>query len=316
MSKSTVGPERLVRLAYIARRHYLEGRTRIEIAEELGMSRIKVGRMLDDAIASGIVTFNIAAPDGLDVERSLALQRKYGLKHSVVVHTPTEASETIQRELGRAAGDLLAEIATAEDVIGMTAGRTLSSMSQQLRELPASEVVQLAGIAGPVQATGVEVIRRVSSVSGGRAWTIYAPIITSDAAAAEAITRQHEVRQTYAQFARVSIALVAIGSWAPPDSQLYDNPALSSSERRAVLDAGAAADIGAILIDRSGKVMDVLPGRSVAIDEPGLRRIPEVIGVAGGTNKTKAVASALASGLISSLVTDSALAGRLLEENP
>ncbi|GLY70288.1 sugar-binding transcriptional regulator [Amycolatopsis taiwanensis] len=314
MAKPAAGPDKLVRLAYIARRHFLEGRTRIEIAEELNLSRIKVGRLLDDAIASGIVTFTIAAPDSLDVERSLAMQKKYHLKHSVVLHTPTDSPEHIQRELGRAAADLLSEIATAEDVIGMTAGRTLSSMSQQLHDLPRCEVVQLAGIAGPVQATGVEVIRRVSAVTHGHAWTIYAPIITSDAAAAEAIARQHEVRETRRQFARVTIALVAIGSWSPPDSQLYDNPALSAKEREAVLKAGVKAEIGALLIDRSGTVLDLLPGRSVAIGEDELRRIPEVIGVAGGPKKTEAVASALASGLISSLVTDSTLAARLLEE--
>ena len=53
----------------------------------------------------------------------------------------------------------------------------------------------------------------------------------------------------------------------------------------------------------------------MAIDDGELRRIPEVIGVAGGALKHDAVRAALKSGLIDSLVTDSTLAYRLLE-NP
>ena len=45
-----MGPDELFQRAVIARRYYLEGRTRIQIAEEFGLSRFKVARMLDEAI--------------------------------------------------------------------------------------------------------------------------------------------------------------------------------------------------------------------------------------------------------------------------
>lgn len=312
---ASIGPDELVRLAHIAREHYIVGKTRVEIAEELGLSRFKVGRLLDDAVKSGIVTFEISVPGPVDVERSLELQRRYGLKRAVVVRTPTDSPEAIQEELGRVGAELLAEISTSEDVIGMTAGRTLGQLARSLGTLAASEVVQLAGVAGPMQATGVEVIRRVGEAARSRGWTIYAPLVASDPEAAAAIRRQHDVQQTMGQFGRVSLALVAIGSWSPPDSQFHDNPALSAADHAMLLERGVQADIGSILIDRNGGLVDAIQDRCIAIEAAALRAIPEVIGVAGGSLKSDAVRAALASGLIDSLVTDLALATRLLENH-
>ncbi|AEF41872.1 sugar-binding transcriptional regulator [Hoyosella subflava] len=311
---SGMGPDELVRLAHIARQHFVAGKTRIEIAEELGLSRFKVGRLLDDAINSGIIRFEIAVPGPIDDERSSALQRQYALKRAVVVRTPTELPDAVQEQLGRVGADLLREIAGPDDILGLTAGRTLNQLGQALSSFAIGEVVQLAGVAGPVHATGVEVIRRVSSVAHGRAWTLYAPLIASDIAAAEAIRRQHDVAQTLRQFDRVTVALVAIGSWDPPDSQFYDNLGITLARRNALEDKGVVADIGAILIDGQGRVVDDVQQQCISIDAAGLRRIPEVVGIAGGGRKTGAVRAALASGLIDSLVTDSALAARLLEE--
>lgn len=312
---TSIGPDELVRLAHIAREHYVNGKTRIEIAEDMGLSRFKVGRLLDDAVKNGIVTFEISVPGPIDVECSLQLQKRFGLRRAVVVRTPTDAPESIQEELGKVGAQLLAEVATADDVVGMTAGRTLGHLARSLETLPGCEVVQLAGVAGPVQATGIEVIRRVAETARSRAWGLYAPLIASDTEAAAAMRRQHDVQQTMKQFDRVTLALVAIGSWAPADSELFYNPAITAEDHAALLQRGVQSDIGSILLDREGNLIHDLQERCIAIDAAGLKKIPEVIGVAGGALKFEAVRAALKSGLLDSLVTDYSLASRLLENH-
>jgi len=42
-----VGPAELVRLAAVARRFYVDGRSKLELAEEFGVSRFKIARLLD-----------------------------------------------------------------------------------------------------------------------------------------------------------------------------------------------------------------------------------------------------------------------------
>ena len=63
-----MGPDELFQRAVIARRYYLEGRTRVQIAEEFGISRFKVARELDEALSSGMVEITIHNPGSIDLE--------------------------------------------------------------------------------------------------------------------------------------------------------------------------------------------------------------------------------------------------------
>ncbi len=88
MAGLDMGPEEMMRVAFVANQHYVLGRTRIQIAEDLGLSRFKVGRMLDVAISGGIIKFEISTPGPLDLEVSLKLKEKFGLRRAFAVRTP------------------------------------------------------------------------------------------------------------------------------------------------------------------------------------------------------------------------------------
>ena len=308
-----MGPEYLLRLAYVADRYYIDNRSRIEIAEELGVSRFKVARMLEEARERGIVTIKVDTPGPVDATLSRRLREKFELKRALVVATPMETPEVVQQYLGRVASQLLQELVSPGDVIGLMAGRTLTVMARNLDLLEPADVVQLSGVAGSIQSTAVEVIRRASMVSGGRHYTIYAPLMMSDSDAAAALRRQPEGDENRAHKTSGGRAMVPIGSWDPPDSELFDSPMVDARTRSMLLQRGVVADVGALLITRDGSVVHDLDSRALAISESELRGVPEVLGVAGGRNKTEAVRAALRSEIITSLITDSALARRLLE---
>lgn len=307
-----MGPEESVKLAFAAKRHYIDGRSRVEIAAEMGVSRFRVARMLDDAREAGMVNITVRAPGPVDADLSKRLQDAFGLRRALAVATPVESPELVQQYLGRVAALLLSEIAVDGDVIGLTAGRTMSVMARSLTNISHCDVVQLAGVAGPIQSTAVDVIRRVSRAAEGNAFTLYAPLVASDKASARAIRRQIDVQNSLEQINRVTLAMVAIGSWAPPDSEMYHNAAIGGGRRQQLLDRGVQAEIGATLIDTRGRVVDDIAELCIAASTEQLRAIGEVIGVAGGENKTEAVRVAIASGVIDSLVTDCELARRLL----
>lgn len=307
-----MGPEHLLRLAYVAERYYNDERSRIEIAEELGISRFKIARMLEEARELGVVTITVETPGPIDAQLSRQIREKFGLHRALVVATPMENPEVVQQYLGRVAAQLLQELVSTGDVVGLTAGRTLTVMTRNLSSLATAEIVQLSGVAGSSQGTAVEVIRRASLVSGGRAYTMYAPLMMSDPDAAAIMRRQPEIAETMEQYSRVGLAMVAIGSWQPPDSELFASAVLDSRTRSALLQRGVVADVGALLLARDGSIIHDLDSRSLAATEEHLRSMPEVIGVAGGRNKTEAVRAALYSGIVTSLVTDSSLARRLL----
>lgn len=305
-----MGPDETVRVALVAREHYVNGKSRVDIANELKISRFKIARMLELAVETGIVTIQIKAPGAVDVDLSNAVKSRFGLERAFAVATPNDLSENVRDALGRVAADLLSEIVTESDVLGLASGRTLNAMIGHLGHLAACDVVQLAGMAGHVQETANALVRQITDVSGGKAYSIYAPLIVSDAVTADSLKRQRSIHAAFNRFPDVTKAVVAVGSWNPPDSQVSDG--LSAQERSDILKKGARADICATLLNDLGEEVPALQGRSLAINLEQLHAVPDVIVVAGGQQKTEAMRAVLRTGVVTSLVTDARMAKRLL----
>lgn len=66
------------------------------------------------------------------------------------------------------------------------------------------------------------------------------------------------------------------------------------------------------LLDTAGRPVHDLDDRIIGAGADDLRRIPQVIVVGGGVRKARAILAALRSGLVTTLVTDDAVARSLL----
>ncbi|MEU8351436.1 MULTISPECIES: sugar-binding transcriptional regulator [Streptomyces] len=312
-----MGPAELVQAAAMARRFYLEGKSKIQIAEEFGVSRFKVARVLETALERDLVRIEIRVPAELDAERSDALRARYGLRHAVVVESPTDAEDdgVDPENLGEVAADLLGELVTEGDVLGLAWGRSTIHMAAALDKLPPCTVVQLTGVydAGTAERGSVEAVRRAAAVAGGEAYPIYAPMLLPDATTAAALRSQTGIARAFEHFDKVTVAAVSIGSWEAGISTVHDM--LSPEERAHYASLGAAAEMSAHLFAADGRrIGRDLGERCITVEADRLRRIPEVVAIAGGRRKAEAVDAVLRSGLVTSLVTDTAAADHLLHE--
>ncbi|MCM6761248.1 transcriptional regulator [Rathayibacter sp. ZW T2_19] len=299
-----------VKMVLAARRFYLDDRTRIEIAEELGITRFRVAKLLDDARERGLVTITVSDPGAVNAELSERLRSTFGLQRVLAVQTANEENRVVRESLGRVAAELLESIVVETDVLGLSAGRTLITMSHFLTRLSSAEIVQMTGMAGEMGETAGDVVRSVSQLSGALARPIYAPLLVSDAETAQSLRSQEEISSVFARFGEITKGVVAIGSWDPPESQLYNN--LQPVERERLAGLGARAEVCASLYTADGSRLDELGERTLTISLAQLRRIPEVIAVAGGPRKTAAIRAVLDAGFITTLITDAMTAERLL----
>ncbi|MFD9906511.1 sugar-binding transcriptional regulator [Streptomyces sp. NPDC059063] len=320
-SAMRMGPAELVQAAAMARRFYLEGKSKIQIAEEFGVSRFKVARVLETALERDLVRIEIRVPAELDAERSDALRARYGLRHAVVVESPTPTDDTEEspdpENLGEVAAGLLGELVAEGDVLGLAWGRSTINMAAALEALPPCTVVQLTGVydAGTAERGSVEAVRRAAQVSGGDAHPIYAPMLLPDAATAAALRHQTGIARAFEYFDKVTVAAVSIGSWEPGISTVHDM--LTDEERAHYASLGVAAEMSAHLFDAEGRrVGRDLGERCITVEADRLRRIPEVVAIAGGARKAAAIDAVLRSGLVTSLVTDTAAADQLLAAGP
>lgn len=230
------GPAHLVLTVSVARRYYLDGKSKVEIAEEFDLSRFKVARLLDSARTSGLVRIEIEYPSGIDVELSGRLRETYGLQHAVVVDGYEEEPLALRRRVGAAAAELLREITTPGDVLGLAWARSVSAMTAALTKLPPIPVVQLTGALQLTEAvsrpnsvdSSIDIVRDTARISGGPAYLFYAPFILRDAETARAMRRQPEVARAFDQVSSVTKAVVGVGLFEP-GSRLSTTPSARAS---------------------------------------------------------------------------------------
>lgn len=312
MSNSATGSIAERRLmTTVAKRFYIEDVPKTDIAKELGLSRFKIARLLEMAKRTGVVKISIDEGTFIDNALSELICEHLGLANAVVTHSQGNAHE-VRKQVGTAAADYLAETLTPGDVVGLAWGRTLTAMTKELRELPKISVVQLTGaLGGDIASSPVDVVRRVSDLAGGQAHVIFAPMVVDTAEAAIALRRQTEVATAMELFDSTTVAVVSVGSWDPPNSQLLD--ALSPEDRADLIALGVQAEIAGILVTADGTLVHAdFAERCVSITAQQMYAIPSVIAVAGGRDKARAMYAVIRAGLVSSVVIDRDLAEGIL----
>jgi DNA-binding transcriptional regulator LsrR (DeoR family) len=309
------GPAQLVLTASVARRYYVDGRSKVDIAEEFQLSRFKVARLIESARTSGLVRIEIGYAGVIDVDLSSRLQETFGLRHALVIDSPEGHPSTLRKELGRAAADLLSEIVTGEDVLGLAWARAVSAMTASLTRLAATPVVQLTGALARKDAdeNSIELVREAARISGGPAYLFYAPLIVPDAATAAVMRHQPEIAEAFAHFGSVTKAVVGLGSWEAGQSTLYD--AMRPEECEDLGARGVIADISGVFVDAAGAPVEgPVSARMIGIDAAQMQAIPEVIAIVYGAAKASAVRAAVRGGLVNALVTHASLARTLIGE--
>ena len=307
---------RVVTTVLAARRYFLDGASKSEIAEELGISRFKVARLLEAARRDGIVRIEIGTPSEIDVELSTELAAKHHLRDAIVVRPIDGPDEFKRAQLGRACAELLTETLEAEDVLGISWGRTLHAMVGSLSRLPACTVVQIVGSVPTLEldVNSMELVRRVADCAGGPVYPLLVPLLVDSPEMASALRADPHVQKTIAMFDHLTKAVVGIGAWTASGSTVR---AALPKELAAELDAaGAVSDICSTVLDADGREIRAggLPSRLIAISPEQLRAVPDVTAIAGGAAKAPAVLAALRSGLIHRLITDEEAARLLLAE--
>ena len=306
-------PSEVVLAARVARQFYLEGVSKVDIADRLGISRFRVARLLDSARDAGMIRIEIGLPGGsLDAGLSAELCSAFELRHAFVFNFPDDDEQALRQRLGEAAGQALTDLITPGDVLGMSWSRTLSRLAAALTQFPPCPIVQLTGAVPPPDGRDLlDLVRSVARVGGGPAHVFYAPMILDDAQTATAIRRQGDIAAAFALVPSVTIAMVAIGAWASGLSTIYD--ALTPAERDCLAALGVRAELAGVFIGEDGRpVATPLDSRMIVTAGPVLERVPLVLAVAFGVAKSPAVRSAIRGGLVHGLVTHASLARALL----
>jgi deoxyribonucleoside regulator len=311
----------LVRAAVM---YYMEGKTQLEIARHLGVSRATAGRLVAQARASGIVQIEIVSGITRQVETELALESAYGLEEAVVID-PADTDGAGNVDLGQGCADMLARRLTPGAVIGLgwssdptewiaRTAEVLRTLRRAANEVLDVTVVQLAG-AAPSDPTRVNPMRTVAAVADAleaREILISAPLYVDSGATVASLRADRGIKTALDTAARADICMFGVGH-VTETTPLYLNGYLDDENLKQLQEQGAVGDAVGRFFDSSGHAVGGdLAERTLSVQLDVIRSRPLRVAAAAGPHRVEALHAALSGGLANAVVTDTPTAQALL----
>ncbi len=306
-----------VRLA--AQLYYRDGLPQAEVAKFTNVSQAKVSRLLSLARERGIVRITVEEYQPRDLELESAIKRQLGIGTVAVIKTAQDLSAAdLRRTVGHFAAQFVATLLKSESVVTISGGRTMRELVFALPQGGNKQVtvVQAMGSVdssvSPVDA--LELGRTLAQRFGGTFLTLNTPAFVPDKKTRTAFLQLEQIQDIRRRLNRAEIALVGIGTLQ--NSVFAERGILERKDVAELKDAGAIGEVCGRFFDAQGKECQTeWKDRVISIDFEQLRKIPQVVGIIAGSDRTEAIRAAVKGKLLKSLVIDETGARALLQDD-
>ena len=298
-------------IAKTANLYYVKNLNQKQISNVLHVSQATVSRLLDKAIKNKIVKVSVKNISGSFTNLEEEMCSKFNLTDCVISKSSSKNNRLLHNYLGEAAAFHLETIINNKDIIGISSwSETLLNAinaMHPLKNLIDIKVVQTLGGIGDSSATehAVHLLSRFTELINAEKF--YLPIsgIVSKNFDFSALNDKH-IEIVLSLFNQISLALVGVGSidvFSPLIKK--SGNILPKEEINRLINKGAVGDVGLQFFDISGKKINISEKyKVIGMTLEQLKKANNVIVVAGGIHKVKAIIGALNTSVINTLITD------------
>jgi len=289
--------------------YYEENLTQNEIATILGVSRPTISRLLDEGRKSGVVKIEIVNPIENNygiLERNI--EKKYSLREVIIVDDDKD-DDAQKKNLAKACAEYLKRIVKIDDNIGVSMGTTIKNIGKYIE--PNSKLnLTLIPLIGGVGQTQIEihpnhVVMDLARAFRGDFKLLHAPAVVSNGEIRNTFLKEESLENILEMGKKVDIAIVGIGSPITDKSTMMSSGYFDVDDLKVFKKQGAAGDICLQFYDINGQSDEFeFNNRVIGVELDNIKKIPTVIGVAGGEEKIEAIVGALNGKFINVLVTN------------
>ncbi|MFO1131008.1 MAG: sugar-binding transcriptional regulator [Hyphomicrobiales bacterium] len=291
------------------------GRTQSEVAEQLGIGRSTVIRLLEEARLRGEVKITIEdrVPDL--AELSIELERALGLDEAIVVPAPADGASPAGA-VGLALGRLLSEAVADGMTIGVGWGRTLSAALESFNPPKRTGVKVMSLMGGAVEtqyANPFEFAWRLAAALRAECFLFPAPLVVDSGETRARLMTDRGIARLTGIAAALDLAVVSAGGLAASSGSLV-RQLITDEEAADLLARGCVADIMCNFIDAEGRVVDhPINARVMSVGIATLKAARHKLLASGGRDRAAAILAVHRSIGCNTLVTDEQAARALLD---
>lgn len=301
---------------------YIGGYRQEDIAERLGVSRVKVTRLIGMAHREGLVRVFVDGKVGECLALEAALKERHGLAICTVAPDLGEPGLPLRTLASAGARFLLSRFESdAGRLIGIGHGRTLAAVVDALPNLAGPSLANqdlrfvslLGGLTRNAAAYPFDVIHSLARKTGGESYFMPVPFFANSVEDRAVLLAQKSVQDVLALAQAAELNVLGVGE-VGPEAHMMQSGMITAGELAEVNAAGAVGEILGQFLDAEGQpVAASLNGRALSLGIDDLKG-KSVVAVAGGATKAAAIRAALKSGVLTGLITDEITATVLVSE--
>ena len=305
----------------VLKEFYIYGCNQAEIADKEHISKSTVSRILSQAKDDGLVTFDLHLPLPSLYDLEQQLKELFKLQQVSIAPTYMPDIESRYIDVINILAVDLNKIIQDGDTIGLCWGKAMDLLSLNL--VPCNpikhnlRIVQKSGsLAKQLRSSkSYSIIENFSKNYLCDAHILPVPAIVDSVELKKLLSDDTQIKEVLDIGESARIAIFGIGILSP-ESTVIKTGTLSPSYYDYLKRKGAESDIITHFLDIEGNIVDVeLDNRTVCLSLNSLNRKDHRIAFAVGEHKSKAIISALKSGVISSFYTDESTARLVLEDH-
>ena len=293
----------------IAWYYYFENMTQQSVADTLGISRMRVIKLLDRARQTGIIQFRLRKDGETRMKLERGLMERYHLNDAFIVPSSLSKSQ-VNAAIAEAASMYISERLTENSFINMGYGDTPSRILNNLAtmaERPITCVSLTGGVSYYLPDTR-------SNVFNAKLHLIPTPLLASSREMADAMRHEASVTEVSRMISLAQLTVVGLGAMHET-ATIFKSGILNRNDFLYLQMQGAVGDLLSHFIDSEGRLIETpLEERLISTSLDKLKALKNVIGVAAGDVKVNAIRAALRGGYLDVLITDDHTAEILLTE--
>ena len=303
--------EKRRRLAYVARRYYLDDQKQSDIAAELGISRPMVSRLLTEARQLGVVEITVHDPEVKAASLLERLRAGSSIKDGILVEDGSGDASTNQL-LSQGAVELLEQLQSRR--LGVGWGHLIGQLVTWLEKKPrhGSSVTDICPLVGNASIPARnyqsnENVRLMAQQLGAAPHFLYLPALPESLEEKQLLCSTEVYRQIQDQWVQMDTALVNIGNYpsSPDFASLVRYGSLLQQQHTC----------GRLLVyyfNEAGTVIQSDQDFAIQIPLELLKQCPHIVGVCSANTSEKALRGALRSGIFTHIAARAELVKSLL----
>ncbi|WP_312468816.1 sugar-binding domain-containing protein [Neobacillus sp.] len=247
---------------------------------------------------------------GIDV-MELELKHLLGIKKVVIVPGDSDESAMVKGELGKASAICMKKLLSGKNIIAVTGGSTMAAVAERLTpELNQQELLFVparGGVGEDVANQANTICSNMAKNTDSKHRVFYVPDQVSSEIY-QSLIREPDIHEVLKLIKSASMVLHGIGDAITMAERRKTNPEIKEK-----LESGeAVGEAFGYYFNEQGEIIHKVS--TIGLQLQDLAHIPNVIAVAGGTSKAKAIKAYFKQAPASTiLITDEGVAKRLLK---